>query len=173
MQSHARLFGHPAHQMLVAFPLGLLVTGCVFDLIALITGYEDAATAAYWAISAGVLGALIAAPFGVADWWHIPRRTRAWHVGAYHGIGNLVVVALFIAAWVLRRNPSDPEAISLMLSFAGGAVLFLTAWLGGELVSRLGIGVYEKAGVDAPSSLRGPHVAPAAPSTHDPARREQ
>jgi uncharacterized membrane protein len=174
MQSHARLFGHPAHQMLVAFPLGLLITGCVFDLIALATGYRDAATAGYWAISAGILGAIAAAPFGAIDWWHIPKRTRACRIGAYHGIGNLLVVALFIAAWFLRGNPADPAPASLALSFAGCAVLFLTAWLGGELVSRLGIGVYENADVDAPSSLRSPGGAPdAAPKTPErSARRE-
>jgi hypothetical protein len=28
-----------------------------------------------------------------------------------------------------------------------------TAWLGGELVTRLGVGVYSQANLDAPSSL--------------------
>jgi uncharacterized membrane protein len=31
MQSRAKLFGHPIHQMLVAFPLGLLATVGVDD----------------------------------------------------------------------------------------------------------------------------------------------
>nr|WP_176730591.1 hypothetical protein [Micromonospora mirobrigensis] len=35
-----------------------------------------------------------------------------------------------------------------------GPILALgTAWLGGELVERLGVGVSDEAGVDAPSSL--------------------
>jgi hypothetical protein len=32
----------------------------------------------------------------------------------------------------------------------------VTAWLGGELVERLGVGVDEGANLDAPSSLSGP-----------------
>lgn len=31
MESRAKVLGHPLHQMLVAFPLGLLVTSVVFD----------------------------------------------------------------------------------------------------------------------------------------------
>jgi uncharacterized membrane protein len=40
-----------------------------------------------------------------------------------------------------------------VLGFAGIILSGGTAWLGGELVERLGIGVSPSAGVDAPSSL--------------------
>jgi hypothetical protein len=40
-------------------------------------------------------------------------------------------------------------------SFLGVALAGFTGWLGGELVERLGIGVDEGAGIDAPSSLSG------------------
>src|SRR5436853_7813915 len=33
MESKAKLVGHPVHQMLVVFPLGLLATAVAFDLI--------------------------------------------------------------------------------------------------------------------------------------------
>jgi hypothetical protein len=33
---------------------------------------------------------------------------------------------------------------------------FVTGWLGGELVDRLGVGVDDGANLDAPSSLSGP-----------------
>ena len=32
MESRAKLFGHPIHQMLIPFPLGLLGTAVLFDL---------------------------------------------------------------------------------------------------------------------------------------------
>jgi hypothetical protein len=44
--------------------------------------------------------------------------------------------------------------LALALSFAGGALAGVTAWLGGALVSRLGIGVSPGAGPNAPNSLR-------------------
>ncbi|MCE4557087.1 DUF2231 domain-containing protein [Pelomonas sp. P8] len=50
--------------------------------------------------------------FGLIDWLAIPRGTRAKSVGALHATRNVLVLALFGA----------------------------NAWLGGELVDRLGVG---------------------------------
>jgi uncharacterized membrane protein len=67
-----------------------------------------------------------------------------------------VVVLLFAASWFMRSDdPAAPEMLALVLSFAGGGLALITGWLGGELVSRLGIGVAEGANVNAPSSLSG------------------
>jgi uncharacterized membrane protein len=41
----------------------------------------------------------------------------------------------------------------LAMSVAGVLLALVTAWLGGELVERLGVGVAEGANLDAPSSL--------------------
>ena len=153
MRSHARLFGHPIHQMLVVFPLGLLVASVAFDLIALALNSERAAFVAYWMLSAGLLGALVAAPFGLVDWMHIPRGTRAHRIGALHGGGNAVVTLLFAASWLLRGSDGELSVVAVALSVAGLLLAMVTAWLGGELVSRLGVGVYDDAGLNAPSSL--------------------
>jgi uncharacterized membrane protein len=68
----------------------------------------------------------------------------------------VLVVVLFAASWFMRSdNVTVPEAPALVLSFAGGGLALITGWLGGELVSRLGIGVSEGANVNAPSSLSG------------------
>ena len=40
MESRAKLLGHPVHQMLIVFPLGLLGTGVVFDLVFLSQGEQ-------------------------------------------------------------------------------------------------------------------------------------
>ncbi len=109
---------------------------------------------AYWMIAAGIIGGAIAAPFGWIDWFAIPTGTRAKSVGLTHGIGNVVVLILFIASWWLRHNaPDRPETLASILSFAGAGLALLTAWMGGELVERLGVGVDDGAHLDAPSSL--------------------
>src|SRR3989440_12670621 len=108
MQAKARFLGHPVHQILIVLPLGLLITAVVFDLISL-GGNPRWADVAYWMIGAGVIGGLLAAPFGLIDWLAVPRGTRARHVGAVHGLGNLAVVVLFAASWLVRRaNPTAP-----------------------------------------------------------------
>ena len=154
MQSRATLLGHPIHQMLVVFPLGLLSTSVIFDLVSFAAGRSSMGMVAFWMMAAGLIGGLLAAPFGWIDWGAIPKGTRAKGVGLMHGLGNVVVLLLFAASWWLRRpDPESPPMLANGLSLAGVALAAVTAWLGGELVARLGIGVYDDAGVDAPSSL--------------------
>lgn len=154
MESRAKFMGHPVHQMLVVFPLGLLATAVAFDLLWLAIGGTTLSIVAFWLIAAGLIGGALAAPFGTIDWLSIPRGTRAKRIGAVHGGGNLLVVLLFLGSWLLRRGaPADPSIAALVLSFGGGALSLVTAWLGGELVSRLGVGVSPGANLDAPSSL--------------------
>ena len=99
MESKAKLLGHPIHPMLVVFPLGLLVMSLIFDVVQMATGNSEFSVAAYWSIAAGVIGGLAAAVFGLWDWLGIPGGTRAKGVGLWHGVGNVVVVALFAASW--------------------------------------------------------------------------
>jgi uncharacterized membrane protein len=157
MESRIKVFGHPLHQMLIVFPLGLLATAAVLDGVYLATGSETIGIVSYYLIAAGVIGGLLAAPAGLIDWLAVPKGTRARRVGAVHGLGNVVVLALFVASWLLRRDiPSLPTTIAVVFSFAGAGLAVVTGWLGGELVARLGVGVDEGAHLDAPSSLRGP-----------------
>ena len=156
MEAKARLFGHPVHQMLIVFPLGLLATAFFFDVAFLIVHLAELAIVSDWMIFAGVIGGLVAALFGLIDWLGIPRKTRAKRIGLWHGAGNVVVVGLFAGSWFLRRpNPAEPLLLAIILSAIGVGIALITGWLGGELVGRLGVGVSEGAHVDAPSSLSG------------------
>lgn len=154
MESRAKLFGHPVHPMLVVFPLGLLTAGVLFDIIYLLGASATMAEVSFWMITVGIVGGLLAAPFGTIDWMAIPKGTRAKSIGALHGAGNVVVVVLFIISWFMRvGSPADPGAWAYVLSFVGIGLALFTGWLGGELVDRLGIGVYDGANTNAPSSL--------------------
>jgi uncharacterized membrane protein len=156
MQAKARLFGHPIHQMLIVFPLGLLGTSLLFDILHLSTGGEHWALVSYYMIAAGILSGLLAAPFGLIDWLAIPGGTRAKRIGLLHGGGNVVVLLLFVLSWLSRRDlPTAPSGFEVALSAVAVLLALVTGWLGGELVERLGIGVHEGANPDAPSSLTG------------------
>src|SRR5262245_41023535 len=154
MESRAKLFGHPIHQMLVALPLGLLATALLFDVMHLITANGYWSEIAYWMIAAGVVTGLTAAPFGFIDWLAIPRGTRAKRIGALHGVGNVIVVLLYGGSYLMRSEDlRAPATLAYVLAFLGGGLAACTGWLGGELVDRLGVGVDEGAHVNAPSSL--------------------
>jgi len=152
----ARFLGHPIHQALIAFPLGLLGGAVLFDVVAIVISSPGLLQASYYMIAAGVISGLVAAPFGLVDWLGIPSGTRAKFIGAVHGLGNVVVLVLFAASWLLRRPDAvGPSGSALGFSSAGLLLALVTGWLGGELVDRLGVGVDEGAHVNAPSSLSG------------------
>lgn len=154
MEAKAKLAGHPIHPMLVVFPLGLLATSFVFDIIRISGASANLGVASHYMIAAGVIAGLCAAVFGFIDWLGIPAGTRARYIGALHGIGNVVVVGLFIVSWLLRRpDPANPPVAAFVLSLLGVLLALVTGWLGGELVDRLAIGVSEGAHANSPSSL--------------------
>ncbi len=161
MESRAKILGHPAHQMLIPFPFGLLATSVIFDIVYLVWGNPTMATVSYWMIIAGIIGGLVAAPFGLVDYLAIPQGTRAKSVGAVHGLGNVFVLLLFAVSWWLRYSAAtapvtySPSTLALILSFAGFALAGLTGWLGGELVDRHRVGVDEGAHLNSPHSLSG------------------
>lgn len=155
MRTRVRVLGHPLHQMLVPIPLGLFIVAAVLDVAQRITGAAWAPTVSYWNLVIGIGVGLLAAVFGAIDWSGIPAGTRAKRIGAIHGIGNVLVVTLFLTAVWLRHDarmfpPSTSALVIEVLALMMGAV---TGWLGGELVDRLGVGVDEAAHLNAPNSL--------------------
>lgn len=156
MESKAKAFGHPIHPMLIVFPLGLLATSFIFDLIRAAGGGSSLSRAAFYMIAAGIVGGLLAAVFGLVDWLAIPKGSRAKRVGALHGLANVAVVGIFMFSWGIRyADPDEQRAPAVVLSAAAVLIALVSGWLGGELVDRLGIGVDDGAHVDAPSSLSG------------------
>jgi len=155
MQSRAKILGHAVHPMLVSFPLGLLATAVVFDIVYLITDRPGFSVSAAYTIAVGVIGGAAAALFGWIDWFAIPPDTRAKRLGLLHGLGNAVVLVLFAVSWLLRAYAGDWEATApaVVCGFVGVVIAGVTAWMGGELVERLGVGVDSQADLDAPSSL--------------------
>ncbi len=155
MNRPVKILGHPVHPMMIVFPLGLLATGVIFDLIAKFTGNQGLYGVSYWMIAAGIVGGLLAAIFGFADWTTIHSDTRAKRIGAYHGLGNLTIVILFAISWWIRSSDPNrvPNGIAFTLSLLGGLLALVTAWLGGEMVYRLGMAVEQGANENAPNSL--------------------
>jgi uncharacterized membrane protein len=164
MQSRARLLGHSLHQILIAFPLGLLGMSVAFDVLRLVTGDRMWSMVSFYMIGAGVLCGLAAAGAGLIDYLAIPPLTRARYIGRMHGLLSVLLVVLFACSWLIRRSDSSAVVISaLALSLLGGGLLAIAGWLGGELVTRMGVGVDDGAHLDAQSSLSGNPIVTRAP----------
>ena len=161
MESRLKLLGHPIHPMLIVFPLGLLATAVIFDILYVATGDGDLATFSYYALIAGVIGGLLAAVFGLLDWTKIPKDTRARRIGAIHGGGNVVVTGLFLLSLLSRWGDADylPNTLPLILGLLGAVLALFTAWLGGELVYRLRVAVDDDANLNASNSISREGIA--------------
>jgi hypothetical protein len=70
---------------------------------------------------------VVSAVFGLVDWLAIPNGTRAKQIGLWHGVGNVIVILLFIITWFLRRpSPENPGQAALACSFMGVALALVT-----------------------------------------------
>ncbi len=154
MESNARILGHSMHPILIVFPVGLLSTSVIFDILFLYFRNDTFPVVSYWMIAAGLAGGVAAASTGWIDWVGIPAGTRAKRVGLTHGIVNACVLLVFAASLYLRHSiDAVPGTLALAFSFAGFGLALVGGWLGGELVERLAIAVHTGANPDAPSSL--------------------
>jgi uncharacterized membrane protein len=156
MESRVKFLGHPVHPMLIVLPVGLLSIGVVFDVVYIATKDALFAEVAYWNITVGIIGGLLAALFGFLDWLALPTGTRAKAIGAWHGGGNVLIVLLFAISWLLRQAGGHaylPNILPFVLALTGAVLALGTAWLGAELVYRMRVGVDADANVNATNSL--------------------
>jgi uncharacterized membrane protein len=142
-------YGHPFHPILVTVPIGAWVLSLVFDIAAVYSGEPEVfVKGAFWLIGAGIIGAVVAALFGLLDLLAIPRGTPAFRTGLLHLALNLAVVAIFAVSFALRRShldEADATVAAVVLSVVALALLAVSGWLGGELSYRYGVRVADEA----------------------------
>lgn len=127
---HGRWLGHPLHAASTDVPIGALLVGLVFDVI-------DLRSAADIALSVGVLGMVLSAFSGLADYSDTDDDART--SATVHATLMLAALLMLVASLWLRLTSSDGErTVAVGLSFAGLAVVSVAAWVGGEVVYALG-----------------------------------
>lgn len=143
-------YGHPFHPILVTIPIGAWVSALVFDIVSHVnnSGSPSLVDAAQWLIAIGLIGAVVAALFGLLDLLAIPTGTRAFAIGVTHMVLNLGIVALFVADFFWRHSeshqPSRTHPGQLALSAVGIVLLLASGWLGGMLSYRFGVRVADE-----------------------------
>jgi uncharacterized membrane protein/nitrite reductase/ring-hydroxylating ferredoxin subunit len=141
MKSKASFKSHPIHPILVNFPIAFFVGAFIFDCIGLIADIIPLNTAAYYMSIAGCVGAVAAAIFGFYDYLEtVPPDSSAKKRATKHGILNVTVLLLFVAAILLRLNLID-LSYTLIIELIAVILLSIAGFLGGTLVYRNQIGV--------------------------------
>jgi uncharacterized membrane protein len=138
-------YGHPFHPVLVTVPIGAWLASVIFDIVALASTDEEAsfAAGAYWLIGIGIVGAVLAAVFGLLDLSTIARGTKAFRTGLTHMVLNLTAVVLFAVSFAVRASQGYEQAntIGFILGLVGLALLGVSGWLGGMLAYHYGVRV--------------------------------
>ena len=145
LYSKVKIFGHPVHPMMVAFPIVFFSSTLLASIAYVATDDRDWFRLAYLANVAGVVTGLLAAIPGFLDWVSIPEHLRAKRVGFLHMALNLVVVGLFtlnLGAQGAQLNATQPLGLSgVFISALGVMLLLIASSYGGSLVRRYHVGV--------------------------------
>jgi nitrite reductase/ring-hydroxylating ferredoxin subunit/uncharacterized membrane protein len=145
MKSKASFDGHPIHPILVGFPIAFFTGALVFDILGAITKNENHTRTGRYLAGAGILGGLAAAVPGIIDYFcTVPPDSSAKERATTHGILNLSMVTLYTIAWLARQNKETPQAAIIALESGGFIVMGIAGWMGGTLVYRNQIGVYNR-----------------------------
>ena len=147
MRTPASISRHPIHPMLIVFPIGLWIFSLACDLIRLAGASGDAwITVALYSMVGGLIGALCAAVPGLIDLlYYKGGAPPVKKIALTHMTINLIVVALYaINIWLRASALGIKDAgmsIPVLLSILGVALLFVSGWLGGQMVHVYGVGV--------------------------------
>lgn len=138
-------YGHPFHPILVTVPIGAWIAAVLFDAVSLLA--EDGSAfvvGARWLYAVGVIGAVVAAIFGLLDYSRLTRGTRAKRIATLHLTLNLAAVVVFAIAWAVHLGSDEPTVAGLVLGVVGLVGIGVSGFLGGELVFRHGVRVADE-----------------------------
>jgi nitrite reductase/ring-hydroxylating ferredoxin subunit/uncharacterized membrane protein len=134
--------GHPLHPLLVHFPIALFLLSFGFDIAVLCGAGNSFVHASFYLLILGLIGALLAAVPGFADYTDIRADHPARPTATVHMLFNLAAVVLFLISFFLRCGRLDRLPLLAFIGSALGVGLILySGFLGGRLVYDNGIAV--------------------------------
>ncbi|HVA23847.1 MAG TPA: Rieske 2Fe-2S domain-containing protein [Chloroflexota bacterium] len=137
-------FEHPLHPAMTDIPIGAWTCSTMLDLAS--AGDERMAKAADVLVAVGCAGAVGAAITGLADWQDTYGKER--RTGLAHALLNSGALALFLTSLSLRR--SGARFPGILASLTGYGLALGSAYLGGDLVFRMGTQVNRTAWIQGP-----------------------
>ena len=143
MRNGLRVFGHPLHAMLSAFPIALLGTSLFWDLLGIFRHEAVWWAISFWSMALGLAAAAITAIAGFVDYAAMPE-SPAVETGTRHMMLMLTTVSLYAISLFMRRSAAPPTGTVLIavlsLEGLGALLLGVGGWHGAHLVFHHGIG---------------------------------
>ncbi len=143
---YGRIRLHPWHPPTTHFPIALLSTSLLWDVLAVCLGAAPWRELAYWSQLAGLGFAALAVTLGMVDalryvWTDSPPpRSATARLTQAHLALMLLGIALFGSSFYFRSRPGEVLAGVIVLSSLGTLAMVSGAWLGGLLVYAEGVG---------------------------------
>lgn len=144
MRSKASFDGHPIHPILVSFPIAFFTGTLICDVATLLLSEQAFPLVGKYLNIGGIAFALLAAIPGIIDWFLVvPPESSAKKRATKHGLINITVVLIFSIALVLKYRTAN-HLVILAIEAIGFVLLSIAGYMGGTLVYRNQIGVYNR-----------------------------
>ena len=128
--------GEPLHPPMTDITIG----GWTVSMICDVLGYEEASDVT---LKIGTVSALGTALSGAAQWFDLQEMEEPRRLGALHAMLNITALGLCATSWALRDRGHRDSGVAT--AWAGYTIATASAWIGGHLSFRLGIGVNRQA----------------------------
>jgi uncharacterized membrane protein len=133
----ALLARHAQHVVLVHFPIGLFITGVIFDLLALWTKRQALADAAYYDLVVAAASTVPVVVTGILAWQFQLEGQALKGILKMHlilgCISSAVIILVACIHFFNRRRKRPLQAYRIAVELVGVALISLTGHLGGFL----------------------------------------
>ena len=144
MSNRIRFLDHSIHAIMTDFPIALWLTSILWDILRIFNGDVLWSIMAFWTLLVGSIFGFLSIISGLLEYATIQGNHPSIKTATWHMIIMLLASGLFIASFIIHRNPTllttHKIHLALALSAIGALMLFVGGWLGGDLIFRYGVG---------------------------------
>jgi uncharacterized membrane protein len=170
MKSKAAFKDHPLHPALVTVPIGAWFAAFVGDFVYAATAAPFWYEFSYYTMLIGWVGALLAACFGLMDYFGVKMSEAGYRLARIHMWMNLTITAVYTLNLWLRMDSKATTGsawtTAMALQILSFAALGISGWIGGTMSYKHKVGIVENADPEATSiGAAEPTYAPEAQPT--------
>ncbi len=133
------MFFAKLHPLIVHFPMGLLVSGALFELYGKLRNEEVVSAAGRFNLRLGFWSAFPVLVVGYLGMLSLENTEKFRSFLGNHILFAFSSVGIFMAALLLARFRSQRGGLYYLLLFLGLCTVLATGFFGGEMVHRFGV----------------------------------
>jgi uncharacterized membrane protein len=137
---------YPIHPFIIHFPVALFTAHSIFIFLYFSKKEIALEKAAYYCMIFGYIGALIALITGSIEFSQLAETDSRQNMVSTHAYcGSSLLLIYGVAIWLKRKDSkildSSRRWFYMVVVLSGNVMVFVTGWLGGQLVYRWKVGI--------------------------------